>query len=87
MLSLLSGAETLFEQESCDAYGERLAPERASSMHHGHALFFRTRMAADGPVRFPRVPWATEVSKDLSDLRGQLREPGIENGPGPGGGA
>lgn len=83
MLGLLSGAETLFGQESRDAYGESLAPDRASSMHHGHTLFFRTRMAADGPVRFPPVPWATEVSKDFSDLRGQLREPGIENGPGP----
>ena len=82
VLGLLSGAETLFGQESQAAYGESLAPSRSDNMHHGTTVFFRTRMA-DSPVAFPDVPWATEVAKDFSDLRGQLREPGVENGPGP----
>ncbi|OJJ81858.1 uncharacterized protein ASPGLDRAFT_49832 [Aspergillus glaucus CBS 516.65] len=51
-------------------------------MYHGNTLFFRTPMA-DAPISFPTVPWATEVAKDFSDLRGQLTKPGIENGPGP----
>ena len=82
ILGLYSGAETLYGQESKADYGESLAPEQADNMHHGHTVFFRTRMA-DSPVPFPSVPWASEVAKDLSDLRGQLEKPGLENGPGP----
>jgi hypothetical protein len=82
ILGLCSGAETLYGQESKTEYGESLAPEQADNMHHGNTVFFRTRMA-DSPAPFPSVPWATEVAKDYSDLRGQLREPGLENGPGP----
>ncbi|KAF0327701.1 pyridine nucleotide-disulfide oxidoreductase [Colletotrichum asianum] len=51
VLGILTGAETLFGQESKSMYGESLAPAEADDMHH--------------------------------DLRGQLREPGLENGPGP----
>lgn len=51
-------------------------------MHHGNTVFFRTRMA-ESPVPFPAVPWATDVAKDYADLRGQLRRPGADNGPGP----
>ena len=82
ILGLCSGAETLYGQESKADYGESLAPEQADSMHHGHTVFFRTRMA-DSPVPFPSVPWASEVAKDFSDLRGQLKKPGLENGSGP----
>ncbi|KAI8211822.1 hypothetical protein K4K54_004519 [Colletotrichum sp. SAR 10_86] len=82
VLGICTGAETLFGQESKSMYGESLAPAEADDMHHGHTLFFRTKMA-NAAVPFPVVPWAIEVSKDYSDLRGQLREPGLENGPGP----
>ncbi|KAJ5008230.1 hypothetical protein K4K48_006407 [Colletotrichum sp. SAR 10_66] len=82
VLGIFTGAETLFGQESKSMYGESLAPAEADDMHHGHTLFFRTKMA-NAAVSFPVVPWAIEVAKDYSDLRGQLREPGLENGPGP----
>ncbi|EXJ74767.1 uncharacterized protein A1O5_01462 [Cladophialophora psammophila CBS 110553] len=82
IVGLLSGAETLFGQESQSEYGEKLAPADGNNMHHGNTVFFRTRMARS-PVAFPHVPWATEVAKDFSDLGGQLTKPGIENGPGP----
>ncbi|KIW82111.1 hypothetical protein Z517_05138 [Fonsecaea pedrosoi CBS 271.37] len=82
IVGLLSGAETLFGQESQAEYGEKLAPVDGNAMHHGNTVFFRTRMA-DAPSTFPHVPWATEVAKDFSNLGGQLTRPGIENGPGP----
>lgn len=82
ILGLYSGAETLFGQESQAEYGESLAPAKSDEMHHGHTVFFRTRMA-DSPVPFPHIPWATELAKDFSDFGGQLRKPGVENGPGP----
>ena len=82
VLGRLSGAETLYGQESQAEYGESLAPVKGDHMHHGNTVFFRTKMA-DSPVPFPAVPWATEVAKDYTDLRGQLRRPGRENGPGP----
>lgn len=82
ILGMYSGAETMYGQESRAEYGESLAPLMADNMHHGNTLFFRTQMA-DSPVIFPSVTWATEVAKDFSDLRGQLRQPGLENGPGP----
>lgn len=82
ILGLLSGAETLYGRESQARCGESLAPTRGDNMHHGNTVFFRTRMA-DSPVTFPHVPWATEVAKDYANLGGQLRRPGVENGPGP----
>lgn len=82
VLGMLSGARTLFGQESKTEYGESLAPAQRDDMHHGNTLFFRTRMA-ESPSAFPSVPWASEVAKDFSNLGGQLRKPGIENGPGP----
>jgi hypothetical protein len=82
IIGLHSGAETLFGQESKGDYGETLAPTDGDEMHHGNTVFFRTRMS-DSPVSFPNVPWATEVAKDFSDLRGQLTRPGFENGEGP----
>lgn len=82
ILGLFSGAETLFGQESRAEYDESLAPVKGDNMHHGNTLFFRTRMT-ETPVSFPDVPWAIEVAKDFSDLRGQSRKPGSENGPGP----
>lgn len=81
-LGLQVGAETLSGQESKAAYHEGLAPEHGDEMHHGNTVFFRTRMA-DSPVPFQPVPWATEVAKDFTDLRGQLTKPGFENGEGP----
>lgn len=82
MLGILAGAETLFGREARSEFDEAYAPETADAMHHGHTLFFRTRMA-EHPVPFPDVAWATEVSKDYADLSGQLIRPGFENGPGP----
>lgn len=82
LLGILSGARTRFGQEGHADFDESLAPECGDDMHHGNTVFFRTRMA-DDPVPFPDVPWALRVSKDYADLRGQLTEPGIENGPGP----
>lgn len=82
ILGLYSGAETLFGQESKAEYGESLAPMHGDNMHHGNTVFFRTRMA-DSPIPFPHVPWATQVARDYSNLGGQLKKPGIENGPGP----
>lgn len=82
ILGLLSGAETLSGRESRAEYGENLAPARRDGIHHGNTIFFRTRMT-EKPTTFPYVPWATEVAKDFSNLGGQLRKPGIENGPGP----
>ena len=82
ILGLYSGAETMSGQESRAEYGEPLAPEHREESHHGNTLFFRTRMA-DVPVPFPSVTWATAVAKDYADLGGQLRRPGVENGPGP----
>ncbi|KAL3298645.1 pyridine nucleotide-disulfide oxidoreductase [Colletotrichum asianum] len=76
VLGILTGAETLFGQESKSMYGES---RRHASWSH---TLFRTKMA-NAAVSFPVVPWAIEVAKDYSDLRGQLREPGLENGPGP----
>ena len=82
IVGLLAGAETRNGQESKNEFGESLAPKKADDMHHGNTVFFRTRMAAE-PVPFPEVPWAVEVSKDHANLSGQLKKPGIENGPGP----
>jgi hypothetical protein len=82
ILGLLAGAEILTGRESRDEYGEHYAPAVRDEEHHGHTLFFRTKMA-DGPRTFPEVPWATEVAKDYANLSGQLTEPGTENGPGP----
>ncbi|KAK5735683.1 hypothetical protein LTR17_008034 [Elasticomyces elasticus] len=82
LLGLLSGAHTLSGQESRSEHSESLAPVRGDGMHHGHTLFFRTRLA-DTPIDFPDVPWAVEVAKDYADLGGQLIRPGVENGEGP----
>lgn len=74
--------KTLFGEESRDEYGEALAPKQRTQIHHGHTVFFCTRIG-DSPVSFPSVPWATEVAKDFAYLGGQLIKPGIENGDGP----
>jgi hypothetical protein len=82
IIGLLSGAETLYGQESRAEYDESLAPVHGDNMHHGNTVFFRTRMM-ENPISFPDVPWAKEVAMDFSDLCGQLRKPGSENGSGP----
>ena len=82
ILGLLAGAEILTGREARREFGEHYAPAERDDEHHGHTLFFRTRMA-DGPRDFPDVPWATEVAKDYANLSGQLVQPGTENGPGP----
>lgn len=82
LLGLLSGARTLFGQESRAEYGEPLAPRRRVEAHHGHTVFFRTRRA-EGPVPFPDVPWARAVARDFAKLTGQLVRPGVDNAPGP----
>ena len=82
ILGILAGAPTMFGIEGADEYGESHAPPQRLDQHHGHTIFFRTRMA-DEPVEFPDVPWALEVAKDFADLGGQAREPGKDNGDGP----
>jgi hypothetical protein len=82
ILGLLAGAEILTGREGRDEFGEHYAPPTRDEEHHGHTLFFRTKLA-DGPRAFPDVPWATEVAKDYANLSGQLVQPGTENGPGP----
>jgi hypothetical protein len=82
ILGLLAGAEILTGREGQDEFGEHYAPAERDDEHHGHTLFFRTRMA-DEPKDFPDVPWATEVAKDYANLSGQLMQPGSENGPAP----
>jgi len=82
ILGILAGAPTMFGVEGADEYGESHAPPERLDQHHGHTIFFRTRMA-DEPVEFPGVPWAVEVAKDVAALGGQAREPGKDNGDGP----
>jgi len=82
ILGLLAGTPTMFGIEGADEFGESHAPAQRLDRHHGHTIFFRTRMA-DEPVAFPEVPWAAEVAKDFADLGGQAREPGKDNGDGP----
>ena len=82
LLGLLSGARTLFGQESRAEFGEPLAPAGRVEEHHGNTVFFRTRMA-EVPVPFPDVPWAREVAKDFAKLTGQLSKPGTDNVSGP----
>ena len=89
ILAVLSGAATLFGQESSSDFGEAHAPKKADAMHHGDTVLFRTE-EQDEPVDFPEVPWAVRVAKDFSDLNGQTgrvtclcgRGP-YENQPGP----
>jgi hypothetical protein len=82
ILAVLAGIPTMFGVESADEFGESLAPPERLEQHHGHTVFFRTRMAEE-PVEFPEVPWAIEVAKDFADLGGQAIEPGTDNGDGP----
>ena len=82
ILGMLAGAPTMFGVESSAAFGESLAPDEHLDQHHGHTVFFRTKMA-DDPVEFPDVPWALEVAKDFADLGGQAQEPGVDNADGP----
>ena len=82
ILAVLAGIPTMFGVESADEFGESLAPPERLEQHHGHTVFFRTRMAEE-PVEFPEAPWAIEVAKDFADLGGQAIEPGTDNGDGP----
>ncbi|MCH3950281.1 MAG: FAD-dependent oxidoreductase [Acidaminococcus sp.] len=89
LLALLSGAATMGGEEAKSDFGESLAPEKASAMHHGNTIFFRTE-EMDQPVSFPDVPWAVEVAKDHMDLSGQIGQVSsccghgpYENKPGP----
>lgn len=82
ILGVLTGAATMYGQESRAEFGESLAPQTGDDMHHGHTVFFRTRHGAQ-PSSFPEVPWAVEVAGDHANLSGQLQQPGTENGPGP----
>jgi hypothetical protein len=82
VLGVLSGAATMEGQESQADFNEKLAPEKADSMHHGNTVLFRTEMM-DEPVDFPDVPWALKVSKDYADLGGQIRPATSLSGKGP----
>lgn len=82
MLALLAGAETMEGCEPKSTYGESLAPDSASDMHHGNTILFHT-ITHDHPVDFPDVPWALGVACDFDDLSGQMGAIGEENQPGP----
>ncbi len=82
VLGMLSGASTMFGEESKSDFGESLAPIYADDMHHGNTLFFRTELQED-TVDFPNVPWAQAVAKDYSDLGGQIRKVSSRYGKGP----
>ena len=83
ILGLLSEAETLFNQKSKSKYSESLALIVGDDyIHHSNTLFFCTKIA-DSPISFPKLPWATKVAKDFSNLSSQLVKSRIENGLGP----
>jgi len=65
-----AGADYREGREARSEFNESLAPEVADRMTHGDTVRFAVRMA-DAPSAFPAVPWATAVSKDFVDLRGQ----------------
>lgn len=81
-LALLAGAETMEGCEPKSAYGESLAPDAASDMHHGNTILFHT-IVHEHPVDFPEVSWALDVALDFDDLSGQMGAIGEENQPGP----
>jgi len=82
ILGILANTPTMFGIEGAGEYSESHAPPERLNQHHGHTIFFRTRIA-DDPVEFPDVPWAIEVAKDFADLGGQAEAPGKDNGDGP----
>ena len=82
ILGILANTPTMFGIEGAGEYSESHAPPERLNQHHGHTIFFRTRIA-DEPVEFPDVPWAIEVAKDFADLGGQAEAPGKDNGDGP----
>jgi hypothetical protein len=82
ILGILANTPTMFGIEGAGEYSESHAPPERLNQHHGHTIFFRTRIG-DEPVEFPDVPWAIEVAKDFADLGGQAESPGNDNGDGP----
>lgn len=85
-LGKLVGADLRAGRESKWEFDESLAPEKADKLHHGHTVLYHLHNA-DTPVPLPEMPWATEVAKDFSDLRGQMGALGRDNRNGPGTGA
>ena len=81
-LAILADAETMEGCEPKSAFGESLAPDEPSPMHHGNTILFHT-VVRDEPVDFPDVPWALDVARDYADLSGQMGAIGDENQPGP----
>ena len=69
ILGVLADVPTMFGVESSAEFGESLAPEERLDQHHGHTVFFRTRMA-DAPVDFNEVHLAIEIAKDFADIGG-----------------
>jgi hypothetical protein len=70
-IGFLAGADYRMGREAKSEFDESLAPDSADSLHHGNTVVFATRVT-DHPVPFPDVPWATAVSKDYTDLGGQV---------------
>ena len=64
-----AGAQYRMGRESKAEFNESLAPDQPDTMTQGSTLSWYSRQAA-GPVAFPDVPWATAVSKDYSQTRG-----------------
>jgi hypothetical protein len=64
-----AGAEYRMGREPRDEANEPTAPDKADKMTLGTSAIWSTK-AATGPVTFPDVPWATEVSKTLAATKG-----------------
>lgn len=77
-----AGAELRTGREGKGEFSESLAPDKPDDMHHGHTLLYHVQND-DEPFDFPKVPWATSVSKDFSCLAGQMGHLSEDNQPGP----
>ena len=63
------GAEFRVGREAKAEFNEPTAPDQADGMTLGTSLLWGTR-ETDHETKFPDVPWATEVSKDLAAASG-----------------
>ena len=62
VLGYLAGAEYMSGQESCDRYGEDLAPEKPYGLSFGSTLRWYARRS-DEVSGFPLCPWAVSIDE------------------------
>ncbi len=67
-LGVEAGASYLEGRESCEQFGESLAPERADNSRLGSTLLMQARRH-DRPMPFVAPPWARKFRKDELELR------------------